>query len=190
MENVYERVVKEWYMKLREKFMESLMIKFPNLNEDDAMNIYLDVFINIRKGLNDGIIDHRTDWEEYIITEGMKIVRDKYENDVNENTPDKIWIPLELLIQLPMIENEQAIYEDPRIHEILSTELMYTTEPYLSLIIFKYFYNLSSEEILTYFNEGDSSSYTSEKVEQLLSSGIDDLSKRVKKAVATVGLLN
>lgn len=75
MAQIYEDIVREWYMSLRGDFITFLMDRYRNTNMRlaDAENIYQDVFIAIRKNILEGRVKEDTYWRAYIMRIGLNM---------------------------------------------------------------------------------------------------------------------
>lgn len=127
MEETFESIVRKWYSKLHRTFIDTIMVEYSNININDAENIYQDVFIEIHRGFERGLMDKDTDWKKYIFSTGMQIARKQLQRD--SIFSDKHQHLLELLIQLPLSENDSNLYDNSQVNNIIMKDLMFTPEP-------------------------------------------------------------
>lgn len=192
MEETFESIVRKWYSKLHRTFIETIMVEYNNININDAENIYQDVFIEIHRGFERGLMDKDTDWKKYIFSTGMQIARKQLQRD--SIFSDRHQHLLELLIQMPASENDSFLSDKSDVIKVLMNELMFTPEPYYSIIRMKYFDNMTDEDIYKVLSssgtEGLSLDCDIESFNSMLRQGMNDLSLRVKSALRAAELLD
>lgn len=127
MEETFESIVRKWYSKLHRTFIDMIIVEYSNISIDDAENIYQDVFIEIHRGFERALMDKDTDWEKHIFSTGMQIASKQLQRD--SIFSDKHQHLLELLIQLPLSENDSNLYDNSQVNNIIMKELMFTPEP-------------------------------------------------------------
>lgn len=157
----YEDIVREWYKKLRPKYLECLLSRYPKMHLEVAENLYQDTFIAIQENLMLGRIKENTSWNSYIITIGLRLANKEmrkfgktdsvdttYDNGEEDDVPNKAARTVDNLLKTLPDEEELPFVKNPEAHSILDNEIAHTPEPCYSIIkLFYYEKNLSMTEI-------------------------------------------
>lgn len=206
MAETYEDIVRKWYLRLRGDFTGMLMDRYGNTNMrlEDAENIYQDVFIAIRKNLQEGRIRENTSWAGYIMTVGMRMASKKYRHigstvyyddpidDDKRKSLGRAERISKLLRELP--EEETSLYTDPEAQALLGDELTHTPEPCASIVRLSYYDERSdieiAQEIEPYRGNGKPVSVNAKAVRARRWLCMRDLIYRVKLALFNAGIID
>jgi|GEM_PF-1676838 len=206
MEETYEEIVREWYVKMRPTFTTLLLDKYKNtdMRLADANNIYQDIFLAIHKNIQDGRIGTECDWRNYIIRTGLNMASKLYRKtsitdsadealseDGEKRTAKSIRIS-SILSELP--NDEAEYYEDPQSKALLGEELTLTPEPCASIIRMTYFSNMSDIEIAEehpcYCYNGKTIEVNAKAIKARRWLCMNDLIYRVKMAFYNAGIID
>lgn len=205
MAQIYEDIVREWYMSLRGDFITFLMDRYRNTNMRlaDAENIYQDVFIAIRKNILEGRVKEDTYWRAYIMKIGLNMAEkffrkagltdsiiEQEEDDEFQKRGRRI---TDLGKQMQASE-EDSIYHSEEALQILGEELEFSPEPCLSIIKMSYFGGLSDSgiaEILhPYRDNGKPAAVNAKAVKASRWLCLQNLGYRVKLALYEAGIID
>ncbi len=198
MAESYDEIVKKWYVRLRGDFTNLLLDKYrkSNMRLEDVENIYQDVFIAIKKNLQEGRIATDTSWSSYIMTVGLNMASKQYRRlglsrSIDEPSPDEKDTPSATLKKIDnilqsMAEDPADIYNDPDAQSVLGDELIHTPEPCASLIRLHYYSGMKDAEIAALFPRYSSAS----TVKVTRSRCMKDLVYRVKSALYRAGIID
>lgn len=199
MEETYEEIVKNWYLRLRDNFTEVLMDKYKktNLRRADAENIYQDVFIAIHDNLMLGRVRENTSWSSYIMTVGLNMASKQYRkigktdsaDEVDEDNTGESSSKLarridELLKTIP--DEDPELYKNQEVQDVLSDELIHTPEPCASIIRLTYYSGLTDAQITEELANYNSAKAVKAKRWQCMR----DLVYRVKVALFMAGIID
>lgn len=198
MANSYEDIVRKYYLEMRRKFIPFLMDKYKNskMREEDAENIYQDIFIAIQENLAQGRIKENTSWSSYIMTVGLNMASKQYRkigktdsaetaDDDDDSGQSAIARKVDELIKA-LTDVEPGLYQDPEAHAILGDELTHTPEPCASIIRLTYYSGLSDAEITEEFESYNSANAVKAKRWQCMR----DLVYRVKMSLYIAGIID
>ena len=193
MENNYEDIVRDWYLKLQTPFLRQLTSKYPALTIFDAENIYQDTFLAVQNNLLEGRIKEDTSWSSYIMTIGLNMASkayrkigktdsadDGFDND-GEGSKSKTAREVEKLVK-NLSEEETPLYENEEALSLLGDELTHTPEPCGSIIRLFYYTNMSMDEIATKIGYKNATTAKAKK-----SQCMSDLINRVTCALRNAG---
>lgn len=198
MQNNYEDIVREWYLRLQPKFLGTLVKHYPKLRLEDAENIYQDAFIAIQKNLLEGRIKENTSWSSYIMTIGLNLaskemrhigktdsISQSNNDEDEEETETKLAKKVKgLLDKLPYNEDLPS-YKDPEAKAILGEELTHTPEPCGSIIRMFYYDEMSMQDIALRIGFKNANTAKAKK-----SQCMKDLVARVRKGLKIGGFIN
>lgn len=182
----YNDIVHQFFEELKPLFVNYLRKNFP-LDYDEIMNIYTEVWIDVRNNIQRGKVDASTKWKAYILRMGWnqanKMVtrqpRDiDYYDDENFNRDE---------FERKYTEEKAAeisIYEDPDMKAVLNAELSYIPDPCNKILKLYYYEGLSMTEIADTMNYSNSRSAITTK-----NRCMDKLKARVVNAVRRLGIL-
>ncbi len=208
MEETYEEIVRRWYLTMRREFTNVLMDRYKgtNMRLADAENIYQDIFIAIRRNIEEGRIGPNWNWSSYIMRIGLNMASKKYRviglNDsINEPDADngeklsaKAHKINEILQSLPETEGAPDLYSDPEAHALLGDELTHTPEPCASIIRMTYFGDMTdaeiAQEVSPYRDNGKPLADNAKAVKARRWLCMRDLVYRVKLALFTAGIID
>lgn len=198
MAETYEDIVRKYYKEMRHGFIDYLMEKYKNskMRQEDAENIYQDIFIAIQENLLQGRIRENTSWSSYIMTLGLNMASKQYRrigktdstdetSDDDEEKQTMVARKVDELIK-SMSEDEPELYNDPEAHAVLGEELTHTPEPCATIIRLTYYSGLSDAEITEEFDRYNSAKAVKAKRWQCMK----DLIYRVKKALFNAGIID
>lgn len=156
----YENIVREWYKKLRPKYLECLLSRYPKMHLEVAENLYQDTFIAIQENLMCGRIKENTSWNSYIMTIGLHLANKEmrklgktdsisatYDNGEDDDVPNKAARTVENILKALPDKEELPFVKNPEAHSILGNEIAHTPEPCAKIIKLFYYEDLSMTEI-------------------------------------------
>lgn len=197
MAESYDEIVRKWYVRLRGDFTNLLLDRYrkTNMRLEDVENIYQDVFIAIKKNLQEGRIAANTSWSSYIMTVGLNMASKQYRKvgksqsidepgDDDKNTSSATLKRIDDILNF-MSEDDTDIYNDPEAHSVLGDELIHTPEPCASLIRMHYYSGMKDAEIANLFPRYSSAS----SVKVTRNRCMKDLIYRVKLALYYAGII-
>lgn len=150
----YDNIVNKFYEELKPLFVNYLRKNF-RLDYDQIMDIYSEVWMDVRSNILRGRVEAGTKWKSYILRMGWnqacKIVarrpRDiESYDDENFNRDD---------FESKYTEERAAdtsIYEDRELQAVLAAELSYIPDPCNKILKLYYFEELSMSEIADTMN--------------------------------------
>lgn len=185
MDYEYKDIVQQWYEEIKSLFINYLRKNF-TLDYDEIMDIYTNVWMDIRDNIRRGKVEPGTKWKAYILKMGWyqaaKITtrrphldsmddetfnRDKFEQEYTEKK-----------------EAEISIYEDADMQAVLAAELSYIPNPCNKILKLYYFDELSMTEIADSMNYSNSRTVITTK-----NRCMDKLRTRVLNAVRRLGII-
>lgn len=193
MAQTYDEIVREWYIRLRPRFLRMLTARYPGLTLSDAENIYQDTFLSVRENILNGQVREDTSWSSYIMAIGMNKASKEYRSigrmtsmdapDESEayNTSRQTQRRVEELMR-EYSDDELPLYSDPEAQSVLGHELTHTPEPCASIIRLYYYDEMTMEEIAAAVGYRNANTAKSKK-----SQCMKDLTKRVREALRRFG---
>lgn len=158
MNENYEEIVRNWYNKLRPKYLGCLTNRYPTMRLEDAENLYQDTFIAVQRNIMEGRVKEETSWSTYIIQIGLNMaskfmrhagISDNISEQGSEDDSDgnsSLARKVERIIQnIP--DEEKPLYEDPEALALLGDEIAHTPEPCNSIIRMFYYEEKDMQEI-------------------------------------------
>ena len=183
----YDNIVHEFYEELKPLFLNFLRKNF-SLDYDEIMDIYTEVWIDVRSNIMRGTVENGTKWKAYILKMGWYQANniasrkprgiDSYDDETfNRDEFEKKYTEEKAA--------ETSIYEDPDMQAVLAAELSYIPDPCNKILKLYYFDDLSMKEIADTMNYNSSRSAITTK-----NRCMDKLKERVKNAVSRLGILD
>lgn len=183
----YDNIVHEFFEELKPLFLNFLRKNFP-LDYDEIMDIYTEVWIDVRSNIMRGTVEKGTKWKAYILKMGWyqanKIATRKPRN-VDSLDDDKFNRQQFEQDFQQQKEADTSIYEDPDMQAVLSAELSYIPDPCNKILKLYYFDELSMTEIADTMNYSSSRSAITTK-----NRCMEKLKARVVNAVRRLGILD
>lgn len=181
----YNDIVRRFYEELKPLFVNYLRKNFP-LDYDEIMNIYTEVWIDVRSNIRRGKVGSGTKWKAYILKMGInqasKIVsRKKPVDSLDDDKFNRAAFEQQYAEEK---EAEISIYEDPEMKAVLNAELSYIPDPCNKILKLYYFEELSMTEIADTMNYSSSRSAITTK-----NRCMEKLKARVINAVRSLGIL-
>lgn len=155
----YENIVHDFYEDLKPLFVNYLRKNF-TLQYDNIMDIYNDIWIDVRNNIQRGKVEPGTKWKSYILRMGwnqankISTRRPQFtsvdDDEFNRDDFEKKYTQ--------QCEAETSIYENADIQSILANELGYIPDPCNKILKLYYFEQLSMSEIASVMNYSNSRS--------------------------------
>lgn len=157
MEN-YNSIVNDWFLKLRNRFINNIHNKFPALRIEDIEDVYSEAFIAVRKNLLNGLVRENTRWDNYILTIGQNMAANKVKKESKFVQPNRANVnddidadeKFQTMISLKdlVAEDDNKELLEKRI-EVLSREIKYLPEPCETILKSFYYGGFSMTEIMS-----------------------------------------
>lgn len=185
----YNDIVRQYYEELKPLFVNYLRRNF-RLAYDDIMDIYTDVWIDVRSNILCGKVKPWTKWKSYILKMGWnranKIATRRPtfvsmdEDDMEKF--DQVAFEVEKAIRKKEIK---PLYEDPDLQAVLAAELSYIPETCNKILRLYYNSGLSMKEI------ADAMNYSSSRSAIVVKKRcFDKIKARVFDAAQRLGILD
>lgn len=154
--NDYEIIVNEWYLKLRNLFINTIHNRFSDLPIEDIEDVYSETFMAVRKNLIDGTVKEGTNWKSYIFRIGLNMAINKVKKedktlraldqpvDDNIDADEKFQTRLSLKDLVDEDDDKQQL--EKRL-EVLGREIRYLPEPCETILKSFYYGKFSLSEI-------------------------------------------
>lgn len=186
MDYDYNDIVHQWFEELKPLFVNYLRKNF-TLDYDEVMNIYSDVWMDVRENIRRGNVEKGTKWKAYILKMGWyqanKLTsRRPRIPSLDDETFDKGQFEREYSEQK---EAETSIYEDRDMQAVLAAELSYIPDPCNKILKLYYFDELSMTEIADTMNYSNSRSAITTKKRCF-----EKLKARVINSVRRLGIID
>lgn len=182
----YSIIVQQFYEDLKPLFINYIRKNF-DLSYDDIMDIYADVWIDVRNNILNGRVEKDTKWQAYILKMGWnqanklkkRLNQTNYIDDegFNSDAFEKEYTERE--------EAEKSIYTDPQLIAILGAELSYIPDPCNKILKLYYHDGLSMTQIADSMNYSNQNSAKTTK-----NRCMDKLKVRILNAVRNLGILD
>lgn len=182
----YSIIVQQYYEGLKPLFINYIRKNF-DLSYDDIMDIYADVWIDVRNNILNGRVEKETKWQAYILKMGwnqanklknrLKQMDSIDEEGFNSDAFEKEYTE--------NAEAEKSIYSDPQLIAILAAELSYIPDPCNKILKLYYYDHLSMLEIADSMNYSNQNSAKTTK-----NRCMDKLKARILNAVRNLGILD
>lgn len=153
----YNNIVNDWYLKLRNRFINKIHNKYPVLHIEDIEDVYSETFIAIRQNLLNSKVREDTNWDKYIMTIGLNMAANKVKKErkivrpLNNQADDDIDANEKFETQLSLMdlvgEDDNRELLEKRI-EVLSKEIKYLPEPCETILKSFYYGEFTMTEIM------------------------------------------
>lgn len=181
----YNEIVRQYYEDLKLPFVNTLRSEY-NLDYDDIMDIYTDVWIALRDNILRDMVAPDTKWHPLIMQMGRnqannKVTRRKTINCLDDESFNRDELERKYTAEQ---EAETSIYEDPEFKKVLAAQLSYIPDPCNKVLKFFYYDEMSMKEIAVAMNySGPDSAKT------VRHRCMEKLKSRILNAVRHLGIL-
>lgn len=146
--NDYEIIVNDWYLRLRNLFINTIHKQFSEMTIEDIEDVYNETFLAVRKNLIEGTVKEGTNWKSYIFKIGLHMTINKVKKEgktlraLDQPADDDIDADEKFLTRLSLKdlvdddENKELL--EKRL-EVLGREIRYLPEP-CETILKSYYY--------------------------------------------------
>lgn len=182
----YNEIVHRNFEEIKQPFVNFLRKNF-KIGYDDIMDIYVNVWIDVRDNIRNGRTGRVRSWRSYIFNLGWKqackfATRKKQIPSFDDENFDREEFEREYLKER---EAEISIYDDPQLKAVLGAELSYIPDPCNKILKMYYFDKFSMKEI------ADSMNYSDARSANVIRNRCrDKIKERVLKAVRRLGILD
>ena len=154
----YNQIVNDWYIKLRNYFINTVHNKLPVLRIEDIEDVYSEAFIAVRQNLLGGKVEQGTNWKAYIFRIGLNMainkakiagrieLADTRSDDDDIEADEKFQTKLSLL-DVAQDDADQAQLQEERM-AVLKRELSYLPEPCETILKSYYYGEMTMAEIM------------------------------------------
>ncbi len=182
----YNEIAHRNFEEMKTPFINFLRKNF-KIDYDDIMDIYVNVWIDVRDNIRSGKTDRVRSWKSYIFNLGWKqalkfVQRERHIPSFDDENFDRESFEKEYTEEK---EAEKSIYNDPELKAVLGAELSYIPNPCNQILQMYYFQDCSMHYIADCFNYSNSRSANVVKNRCL-----EKIRERVKNAVRRLGLLD
>lgn len=153
----FNEIVNDWYVKLRDLFINYIHKHIPGLHIEDIEDIYSDTFIAVRENILNNRVKEGTKWKAYIFQigynmainkmkqEGKKVETTETSNDDDIDATRKFETQISLMDLINEDDDKELL--EKRI-EVLKREIHYLPEPCETILKDFYFGGFSMKEIM------------------------------------------
>ena len=152
----YEIIVNDWFLKLRNLFINTIFNNFPDIHLEVIEDIYSETFMAVRKNLIDGTVKEGTNWKSYIFRIGLNMIINKVkkdgktlraldqpaDDDIDADEKFQTRLSLKNLVE----EDDDKELLEKRL-EVLGREIRYLPEPCETILKSFYYGEFSLSEI-------------------------------------------
>ncbi len=186
----FSQIVTNWFVSLRNPFINYIHKALPILSLDEIEDIYSDTFIAIRKNLMDGNVASGTKWKAYIFQIGYNMAVNKAKQssrfvqvkEMTSNDDIDATNRFETYLSLKeVMEDEENETKAQRL-SILEREIKYLPEPCETILKDYYYGGFSMTEIMLEIHY-----QSTDSVKSMKNRCMNKLRERIKLAL---GLLN
>lgn len=182
----YSIIVQQYYEGLKPLFINYIRKNF-DLSYDDIMDIYADVWIDVRNNILNGRVEKETKWQAYILKMGWNQAN-KLKNRLKQMDSIDVEGFNSDAFEKEYTENaeaEKSIYSDPQLIAILGAELSYIPDPCNKILKLYYHDGMSMTEIADSMNYSNQNSAKTTK-----NRCMDKLKARILNTVRNLGILD
>ena len=182
----YNEIVRGHFERLKPLFVNYLRKHF-KISYDEIMDIYTNVWIDVRDNIRRGRTEEVRSWDSYILNLGWKqacnaATRRKPMDSIDDETFDHKAFEEQLQKEK---EEEKNIYTDPELKAVLAAELNYIPDPCKQVLNMFYWQKYSMQKIADMMNykSAASAKTTTQRCREKLKA-------RVMNAVKRLGILD
>lgn len=180
----YYDIVHRNFEELKTPFINFLRKDF-KIDYDDIMDIYVNVWIDVRDNIINGKTENVTKWKSYIFRLGWRqaykfATRIRHIPSIDDEKFDRDAFEQEYWKQR---DAEKSIYNDPDLKALLATELSYIPNPCNQILKSYYYEDCSMRDIAFSLNYSNSRSANVVKNRCL-----EKIKTRVRKAAHRLGI--
>lgn len=181
----YSDIVQRYFEEIKPLFINYLRRNF-DIDYDDIMDIYVNVWIDLRRNIREGRLEEGTRWKSYILRMGFNQAHTFATRRVptissDDETFNQDGFQAEYLLRC---EADKSVYADPEMQAVLAAELSYIPEPCNSILKMYYYQEMSMEEIAQSNNYSNARTVITTKKRCF-----DKLKQRVVNAVRNLDIL-
>ena len=186
MASDYNEIAHRNFEEMKTPFVNFLRKNF-KIDYDDIMDIYVNVWIDVRDNIRNGKTERVRSWRSYIFNLGWKqackfATRTRQIPSFDDENFDREEFEREYLKEK---EAEKSIYNDPELKAMLAAELSYIPDPCNKILKMYYFDDFSMKEIADSFNYSNSRS-----ANVVRNRCLEKIKIRVLNAVRRLGILD
>ena len=186
----FSQIVTNWFVPLRNPFINYIHKALPILSLDEIEDIYSDTFIAIRKNLMDGNVSSGTKWKAYIFQIGYNMAVNKAKQssrfvqvkEMTSNDDIDATNRFETYLSLQEVMEEEDNETKSQRLSILEREIKYLPEPCETILKDYYYGGFSMTEIMSEIHY-----QSTDSVKSMKNRCMNKLRERIKLAL---GLLN
>ncbi len=182
----YNEIVHRKFEEMKTPFINFLRKNF-KIDYDDIMDIYVNVWIDVRDNIRRGKTDKVKNWRSYIFNLGWKQAckfaqRERHIPSFDDENFDRESFEKEYTEEK---EAEKSIYNDPELKAVLAAELSYIPNPCNQILSMYYFDEYSMQDI------ADSLNYSSSRSANVVRNRcLEKIRNRMLNAVRRLGILD
>lgn len=182
----YNEIVHRNFEEMKTPFINFLRKNF-KIDYDDIMDIYVNVWIDVRDNIRRKKTEDVKSWKSYIFNLGWKqackfATRTRHIPSIDDEKFDREAFEKEYTAQK---EAEKSIYNDPDLKAVLAAELSYIPDPCNKILRFYYYEERSMKDI------ADSMNYSSSRSANVVRNRcLEKIKERVRMAVRRLGILD
>ncbi len=182
----YNEIVHRNFEEMKTPFINFLRKNF-KIDYDEIMDIYVNVWIDVRDNIRRGKTEDVKSWKSYIFNLGWKQAckfasRTRHIPSIDDDKFDREAFEKEYTEQK---EAEKSIYNDPELKAVLAAELSYIPDPCNKILKFYYFEEHSMKDIADAMNYSNSRS-----ANVVRNRCLEKIKMRVLNAVRRLGILD
>lgn len=182
----YNDIVRQYYEDLKMPFLNTLRKEY-NLDYDEIMDIYADVWLALHDNIKRGKVTPDTKWLPLILQMGRnqannKVTRRKDVNCLDDEKFNRDEFERKYTADQ---EEEDSIYEDPEFKKVLAAQLSYIPDPCNKVLKFFYYDEMSMKEIAVAMNYSGPDSAKTVRYRCM-----ERLKSRILDAVRHLGILD
>ena len=186
MANDFNEIVHRNFEEMKTPFINFLRKNF-KIDYDDIMDIYVNVWIDVRDNIRNGKTERVKSWRSYIFNLGWKqackfATRKSQIPSFDDENFDREEFEREYLKEK---EAEKSIYNDPDLKAMLAAELSYIPDPCNNILKMYYFEERSMKDIADTMNYSNSRS-----ANVVRNRCLERIKQRVFNAVRRLGILD
>ncbi|MDE5794013.1 MAG: hypothetical protein K2I08_04760 [Muribaculaceae bacterium] len=186
MANDYNEIAHRNFEEMKTPFINFLRKNF-KIDYDDIMDIYVNVWIDMRNNIRNGKTENVRSWRSYIFNLGWKqaykfATRKMDIPSFDDEKFDRDGFEREYLKGK---EAEKSIYNDPELKAVLASELSYIPDPCNKILKYYYFDELSMKDVAYTMNYSNARS-----ANVVRNRCLEKIRIRILNAVRRLGILD